>query len=66
MTVKEFEVPVRLGPVAFAVSVVVWASKSVIDAVPTPPVKVTDAGYVGTWPLGELDGPLKVTTLVPA
>ena len=41
-TVKLPDVPVAAPWVA--VDVVLWASKSVMDAVPTPPVKVTDAG----------------------
>ena len=43
-TVKLGEVPVRLGLLWVAVSVVVWASNNLIDAVPTPAVKVTVAG----------------------
>ena len=42
LTVKLPEVPLIVPWVA--VSVVVWASKSVMDAVPTPAVKVTEAG----------------------
>ncbi len=41
-TVKLVEVPVTAPWVA--VSVVLWASKRVTEAVPTPAVKVTEAG----------------------
>jgi hypothetical protein len=39
-----------------AVSVVLCASLSLIDTVPAPEVKVTDAGYTGAFPPGELAG----------
>ena len=44
---------------------VVCASYKVIDGVPTPLEKVTEAGYAGAVPPGELDGPEKVTVLEP-
>ena len=42
LTAKVAEVPVSAPRVA--VSVVLWASKSVMEAMPTPLVKVTEAG----------------------
>ena len=35
------------------------------EAVPTPFVKVTEAGYTGAVPLGELDGPEKAIVCGP-
>ena len=66
-TVKLAEVPVRLGLLWVAVSVVVCTSTNVIDAVPTPAVKVTVAGYVGAVELGLglCAGPEKVMVLTP-
>ena len=48
-----------------AVSVVACASYTVIFAVPTPPAKLTDAGYTGAFLFGELEGPVKLITWVP-
>ena len=59
---------------AVAVSVVVCASTSVIEADATPAANDTDdtpvaqvprPGYVGAVWLGEFDGPVKVTHFVP-
>jgi hypothetical protein len=51
------DVPVVL--LSVAVMVVVWALNSVTEAVPTPFVKFTVAGYEGADPLGALPGPVK-------
>ena len=48
-----------------AVSVVVCASYNVIDGPPTPLAKVTEAGYDGAVPPGELDGPENATVFDP-
>ena len=48
-----------------AVSVVLWASGSVIDAVPTPAVKFTVAGVGRAVPFGAFEGPVKVTVWLP-
>ena len=48
-----------------AVTVVVWASYNVTDAVPTPLAKLTDAGYRGAAPPGEFDGPEKPIVCAP-
>ena len=61
---KLVEVPLTVPWVA--VSVVLWASKRVTEAVPTPFVKLTEAGYVGAVPLGELAGPLNPMACAPA
>ena len=45
--------------------VVDWASVSVIDGVANPLVKVTEDGYVGAVPFGELAGPLKDKVFEP-
>ena len=58
LTVKLADVPATKADVA--VIAVFWASKSVIVAVPTPPVKFTEAGYCGVFPKGDVPGPVKV------
>ena len=65
-TVKLAEVPV--SGLWAAVNVVLWASYSVIDAVPTPAVNVTEAGYSGAVTVGPglLAGPENVMVSVPA
>src|ERR1700691_4051361 len=54
---------------SFALSVVLWASESLIaTAVPTPSVKVTAVavvGYSGAVALGELEGPLHAIVFAP-
>src|SRR5271155_3019811 len=67
-TMNEPEAPDTVVP-SLTLSVVVWASKSLIrEAVPTPSVKVTVvavAGYSGACPLGELKGSLKTSVFEP-
>ena len=65
-TVNGTEVPV-IEP-CVAVRAVLWASYKVTEAVPTPLVKVTDAGYSGavTTGPGLEDGPEKPIAWVPA
>ena len=63
LTVKLADVPESRGPVVevmAAVIAVFWASKSVIVAVPTPPVKFTETGYCGVFPKGDVPGPVNV------
>ena len=48
-----------------AVSVVLWASYKVTEAVPTPVEKLTEPGYAGAVPFGEFDGPEKVIACEP-
>ena len=62
-TAIEPEVPV--AALWAAVRVVLCASNNVTDAVPTPPEKLTELGYVGAVPPGELDGPEKVIACEP-
>ena len=58
--------PARPSVVSVTVKVVVCASLRVTLAVATPALKLTVAGYTGALPLGEFDGPEKLTLLVPA
>jgi hypothetical protein len=62
-TVNDPDTPVKAPCVA--VSVVVCASYNVMDGLPTPLEKLTDAGYNGAVPPGELEGPEKVTVFDP-
>ena len=46
------EPDVPVAPAWAAVSVVLWASYNVTEAVPTPAEKLTEAGYAGAVPPG--------------
>jgi hypothetical protein len=59
------EPDVPLAPPWAAVSVVLCASYNVTEAVPTPAEKLTEPGYAGAVPPGELDGPEKLITCEP-
>src|ERR1700728_1766026 len=65
LTVKEPDVPSTVVAPSFALSVVLWASNSLIDAVPTPAANVTVAGYSGAVTFGAFAGPLQVSVFAP-